>query len=114
MPFVTGERATIERRSAPRLRVSVASWVTSLDGSWFVACTTRDVSPLGVCIHPREPQLLPKSLYYLDMKDRISYESSVRWQDRSAAGLQFVKAYKFSELPSPQVKQLIDKLSGSL
>jgi hypothetical protein len=47
------------------------------------------------------------------MKDRISYECSVQWQDRSAAGLQFMKAYRFSELPSLEVKQLIDKLSSS-
>ena len=112
MPFVTGEKAITERRSAARIRVSVVSWVTSLDGSWFVACTTRDASPLGVYIQPREPQPLPKSVYYLDMKARISYESSVRWQDRSAAGLEFVKAYRFFELPSPEVKQLIDKLSS--
>lgn len=112
MAFVTGEkaRAENERRGAERRRVAFGSWVASLDGSMVLACQTRDASAQGVRVHPKEAHPLPKTLFYLDMKDRIAYEAVVRWQEKSEAGLEFTKAYRFSDIPFPALKKVIENL----
>jgi hypothetical protein len=54
MPFITAEkaRALSEQRSVPRRRVSMGSWIISLDGALVQACQTRDVSAFA-CISRR-------------------------------------------------------------
>ncbi|SRR5579883_1924927 len=112
MAFVTGAKlkADSERRGDVRRRVSIGSWVASLDGSMVMACQTRDASAQGIRIHAKEAQPLPKTLFYLDAKDRIAYEATVRWQERAEAGLEFTKAYRFMDLPSPELKRVIQDL----
>jgi hypothetical protein len=112
MAFITAERTRvlIEQRSAPRRRVSLGSWVISLDGAMVQPCQTRDVSAKGVRVHFKEAQRLPGTLFYLDMKDRIAYEAAVRWQEKSEAGLEFSKAYRFADMPSAELKQIVQDL----
>jgi hypothetical protein len=112
MPFISGEkaRAQSERRSQTRRRVSLGSWVISMDATTVIACQTQDVSAKGVRVRPKEPLTLPKTLFYLDMKDRIAYEAVVRWQEKSEAGLEFIKAYRFSDMPSAELKKLVQDL----
>lgn len=109
MPFITGEKlkAQSERRMHERRRVSTGSWVTSLDGSLLIACQTHDVSASGVRVQPKESLPLPKTVYYLDVKDRIAYEAQVRWQEKGQAGLEFTKAYRFADVPSAEIKNVI-------
>lgn len=76
-----------------------------------VACQTRDASAQGVRIEPKENQILPKTLYYLDVKDRIAYEAQVRWQNKTEAGLEFTKAYRFVDLVSPEMKKVVQTVS---
>ena len=113
MAFITGKtlKALSERRVAERRRVSIGSWVTSLDGSLVLACQTQDASASGVRVQPKETQKLPDTVFYLDMKHRIAYEAIVRWQEKSEAGLEFTKAYRFMELPSPELKKVIQSLT---
>ena len=113
MAFITGERAKAQddRRATERRRVAFGSWVASLDGSMVLACQTRDASAQGVRVHPKEAHPLPKTVFYLDMKDRIAYEAVVRWQEKSEAGLEFTKAYRFSDMPFAGLKKVIENLS---
>jgi hypothetical protein len=112
MAFITAEktRALTEQRSAPRRRVSIGSWVISLDGVLVQPCQTRDVSAKGVRVHFKEAQRLPGTLFYLDMKDRIAYEAAVRWQEKSEAGLEFSKAYRFADMPSEDLKKIVQDI----
>jgi hypothetical protein len=112
MAFITGAKVNVssERRSAERRRVSIGSWIISLDGAMVQACQTRDVSARGVRVHFKEAQRLPGTLFYLDMKDRIAYEAAVRWQEKSEAGLEFSKAYRFADMPSEELKRMVQDL----
>jgi hypothetical protein len=113
MAFITGEKAReSERRTAERRRVSVGSWVISMDGALVTACQTFDVSARGARVQPNHAQLLPKIVFYLDMKDRIAYEAAVRWQNKTEAGLEFNKAWRFADLPEAEMKKLIQTLSS--
>ena len=112
MAFVSGQKLKeSERRTAERRRVCVGSWIVSLDGAMSLACQTFDVSPSGVRVQPNQTQLLPKTVLYLDMKDRIAYEAAVRWQNKTEAGLEFTKAWRFADLPEPEMKKLVQGLS---
>jgi hypothetical protein len=112
MAFITAEktRALSEQRSEPRRRVSIGSWIVSLDGALVQPCQTRDVSARGVCVHLKEAMRLPGTLFYLDVKDRIAYEAAVRWQEKSEAGLEFSKAYRFADMPSAELKKIVQDL----
>jgi hypothetical protein len=113
MAFISGQKLKeSERRSAERRRVCVGSWVISLDGAMALACQTFDVSAHGVRVQPNQTQLLPKTVLYLDMKDRIAYEAAVRWQNKTEAGLEFTKAWRFADLPQPEMKKLIQTLAS--
>ena len=113
MPFITGEKlkALSERRVVERRRVNIGSWVTSLDGAMVLACQTQDASASGVRVQPKETQVLPKTVYYLDVKDRMAYEAVVRWQEKNQAGLEFTKAYRFMDIPSPELKKVIKDIA---
>jgi hypothetical protein len=112
MPFITAEKTRVpsEQRSVPRRRVSMGSWIINLDGALVQACQTRDVSARGVRVHFKEAMRLPGTLFYLDMKDRIAYEAAVRWQEKSEAGLEFSKAYRFADMPSEELKKMVQDL----
>jgi len=112
MAFITAEktRTLTEQRATPRRRVSIGSWVISLDGALVQPCQTRDVSAKGVRVHFKEAQRLPGTLFYLDMKDRIAYEAAVRWQEKAEAGLEFSKAYRFADMPSEELKKMVQDL----
>lgn len=113
MPFISGQKlkAQSERRGHERRRVNIGSWVTSLDGSLVVACQTHDVSASGVRVQPKESQALPKTVYYLDVRDRIAYEAVVRWQEKGQAGLEFTKAYRFADIPSAEIRQVVREVA---
>ena len=64
MAFITGEKAReSERRTSERRRVSVGSWVTSMDGVMVLACQTFDVSARGVRVQPNQTQILPSYIF---------------------------------------------------
>ena len=112
MPFITGAKANAqnERRTEVRRRVSIGSWLASLDGSLVMGCQTQDASARGVRVQPKETQPLPKTVFYLDVKDRIAYEAIVRWQEKAEAGLEFTKAYRFVDMPTPQLQKIAKDL----
>lgn len=113
MAFITGEKlkAQSDRRGGERRRVAIGSWVTSMDGTRVIACQTRDASASGVRIHSKDGQILPASVFYLDVKDRIAYEAIVRWQEKSEAGLEFTKAWRFLDLPSAELKRVVAEIA---
>ena len=76
-----------------------------------LACQTQDVSASGVRVQPKETQKLPSTVFYLDMQHRIAYEAIVRWQEKSQAGLEFIKAYRFTDMPSPELKKVIQDIA---
>jgi hypothetical protein len=113
MAFITGKKVReSERRTSERRRVSVGSWIISMDAAMVLACQTFDASARGVRVQPNQTQLLPKTVFYLDMKDRIAYEAAVRWQNKTEAGLEFTKAWRFADLPEASMKQLVQTLSS--
>jgi hypothetical protein len=98
-----------DRRKQPRQRVLWGARVTHLDGGYSVKCETRNISPSVARIH-LDDNLFPLlvSMYLLDMQNRLAYQGKIIWRKLPEVGLQFLRAYRFDEIPSRGVRQIID------
>ena len=99
----------MERRASPRRRVLWGSKIAHLDGDYCVDCQIRDISATGARILLHDQQSIPKSVYLLDMQNRLAYEASVVWLKAPEFGLQFVKLYRFDELPPAGLRKQIEQ-----
>jgi hypothetical protein len=102
------QKPGVEQRTAERRRVLWGSRIAHLDGSQYLKCLTRDISSAGARVHLDDPHLLPESVYFLDMRNRLVYEALVVWRKAPELGLQFLKAYRFDEAPSAALLRLIE------
>ncbi|MEY4965625.1 MAG: hypothetical protein RL274_1208 [Pseudomonadota bacterium] len=93
------------RRLAERRRVLWGSRIAHLDGSRYTKCETRDISVAGVRIFLEDQQYVCDRLYFLDMRNRLAYEARVIWQKSPEMGLQFLRSYRFDEVPSPELRK---------
>ena len=65
------QRTGAEQRTAERRRVLWGSRIAHLDGSNYLKCQTRDISSAGARVHLDDQHLLPASVYFLDMHNRL-------------------------------------------
>ena len=93
------------RRQVERRKVLWGSRIANLDGSRYIKCETRDISVAGARIHLEDQQHVTDRLYFMDMRNRIAYEARVIWQKVPEMGLQFLRSYRFDEVPSPQLRK---------
>ena len=107
----TEDPAFVERRRTERRPAGWGSWIAHIDGTKEVKCLTLDHSYMGARIQVESQQQVPNSLYYLDLRNRLVYEGVVVWRAGIHAGLQFLKVYRFTEVPVAQLRTVIDSLS---
>jgi hypothetical protein len=50
---------------------------------------------------------IPSPIYFLDMRNRLIYESQVAWRKLPELGLQFRKVYRFADAPSAALTRVI-------
>jgi hypothetical protein len=93
------------RRQVERRKVLWGSRIANLDGSRYTKCETRDISAAGARIQLDDQQYVTDRLYFMDMRNRLAYEARVIWQKAPELGLQFLRSYRFDEVPSPQLRK---------
>ncbi len=99
------ENGLVSRRQTERRKVLWGSRIANLDGSRYTKCETRDISAAGARILLEDQQYVSDQLYFLDMRNRLAYEARLIWQKAPELGLQFVRSYRFDEVPSPQLRK---------
>ena len=102
--------ASPDRRQAERRRVLWGSWITHLDGSNAGKCETRDISVAGVRVHLNDQQHIPSSVYFLDLRNRLIYESVVVWRKKPEVGLKFGQVYRFVDAPNAELARVIETM----
>ena len=107
--FKKTQKAGLERRATARRRVLWGSRIAHLDGNYCVNCQIRDISPTGARILLHDQQLIPRSVYLLDMQNRLAYEALVVWLKAPEFGLQFIKLYRFDEVPLAGLRRQIEQ-----
>src|SRR5471030_2089748 len=98
----------VERRKAVRRRVLWGSRIARLDGSHYLKCQVHDISSTGTRVQLEEEHLLLNEVYFLELKSRLAYEARIVWRTGHELGLQFLKAYRFDEVPSLPLRQQIE------
>ena len=99
----------IERRASPRRRVKLGAWLVTVDGSHVVQCQTRDFSATGVRVALDDERSIPATICFLDLRNRLAYESRVAWRKAPEMGLEFLKVYRFDEVPA-ELKGVIEQV----
>ena len=87
------------------------SWIAHLDGTNAAKCQTKDISVAGARVHLNEQQAIPSSVYFLDLRNRLIYESIVAWRNLPEVGLQFGKVYRFVEAPTSEIARVIKNIT---
>ncbi len=103
-------REMADRRTAPRQRVQWGSWLVTLDGSHCVQCHTRDFSATGARVALEDQRAFTAGVCFLDMRHRLAYESRVAWRQSSEMGLEFLKVYRFADVPSLELRGVIEQV----
>ncbi len=101
------KRNSDERRKAPRRRVLFGSRLASIEGGQYLRCTTRDISSAGARVHIDGQQFSLDRAFYLDLRSQLAYEARVVWNKSPELGLQFIRTYRFDEIPSPAISKHI-------
>lgn len=71
-------------------------------------CTARDFSSTGACVDLEGQQVLDTIVWLLDLQHRLAYEARIVWRRPPHMGLQFLRCYRFDELPSPTIRDMIE------
>jgi hypothetical protein len=95
------------RRQAERRKVLWGSRLASLDGVRYMRCVTRDISSAGARVSIDDQQFQGEEAYFLDLRNRFAYEAKVVWQRPPELGLQFIRGYRFDEVPSDKLRAAI-------
>jgi hypothetical protein len=104
----TQETGLASRRVTQRRRVLWGSRIANLDGSRYIKCETRDISVAGARVYLEDQQYINERLYFMDMRNRLAYEARIIWQKAPEMGLQFLRSYRFDEVPSPALRKHLE------
>lgn len=83
------------------------SRLASLAGDHYLRCTTRDISAAGARVNIQDQTFQGNSAYFLDLRNRFVYEARVVWQKPPELGLEFIRGYRFDEVPSEKLRLAI-------
>ena len=95
------------RRQVERRKVLWGARIASLAGDRYLRCMAKDISCAGARVNIEDQQFMDEGAYFLDLRNRFAYEAKVVWQRPPELGLQFIRGYRFDEVPSDKVRAAI-------
>lgn len=95
------------RRQGERRKVLWGARLASLGGDLYLRCVAKDISCAGVRVNIEDQQFRGERAYFLDLRNRFAYEAKVVWQRPPELGLQFIRGYRFDEVPSEPLRRAI-------
>lgn len=96
----------IQRRGADRKRSLLAGKLTNEDATITVDCTIRDLSATGALIELTAPEMMPKTLRLLQIKDGIVWDAEVAWRRGKRMGLILGDRHDLRDSVAPQLRAL--------
>ena len=95
------------RRQSERRKVLWGSRLASLGGDRYMRCTTKDISAAGARVNIDDQPFQGDRAYFLDLRNRFAYEARVVWQRPPEMGLEFIRGYRFDEMPCEPLRRAI-------
>jgi len=96
------------RRQAARRKVLWGARLANLTGDRYLHCQARDISCAGARVNIEDQTFSDERAYFLDLRNRFAYEARVVWQKPPELGLEFIRGYRFDELPSAPLRRNIE------
>lgn len=96
----------IQRRGADRKRALLAAKLSNEDSSLTIDCTIRDLSATGALVELAAPQLLPKTLRLLVIKEGVVFDTEVAWRRGNRMGLRLGDRHDLRESTDKQLTVL--------
>ena len=96
------------RRQAERRKVLWGARLATLKGDRYMHCMAKDISCAGARVNIEDQQFPEDGAYFLDLRNRFAYEAKVVWRRSPELGLQFIRGYRFDEMPSDTVRAAIE------
>jgi hypothetical protein len=76
-------------RRTQRRRSLLSGKIAYNNGSYTLSCTIRDLSEVGAKVRIPNGQVLPSQVFLIDIREGCAYDSAVKWQGKTEAGLEF-------------------------
>ncbi len=95
------------RRQAERRKVLWGARLANLNGDRYLRCLTKDISSAGARVNIEDQPFQGDRAYFLDLGSRFAYEARVVWQKPPELGLEFIRGYRFDEVPSEKLRLAI-------
>jgi len=93
-----------DKRSGPRRRVLLSDMLVFDGGARTVNCSVRDLSDSGAKIELGGVELLPRSLWLIEMRAGVARECRVTWARGRQLGLEFIAAHDLQSADTPDLQ----------
>ncbi|MBV9550824.1 MAG: PilZ domain-containing protein [Alphaproteobacteria bacterium] len=96
------------RRKVVRRKVLWGARLASLNGERYLHCMATDISCAGARVKIENQHFIASHAYFIDLSNRFAYEARVVWQRPPEMGLEFIRGYRFDEVPSEPLRRAIE------
>ena len=96
----------IELRQAARKKVLLTGKIIWGEGAHILDCSILDVSATGARVVLKTHQIVPETVFLLDMANRMAHEATVVSQRPDGFGLKFLKSQKLADVTAPELRYL--------
>ncbi len=86
-----------DHRQHPRQRTLLSGMVVFDDGARSLGCTIRDLSESGAKIRLPGPEILPGTVWLIEMRSGMAHRCRVSWRTQLEAGLQFEQSHRLDQ-----------------
>ncbi|MES2034773.1 MAG: PilZ domain-containing protein [Pseudomonadota bacterium] len=96
----------VQRRRADRQRSLLAGKLTNEDASITVDCTIRDLSETGALIELAAPEMLPRALRLMQIREGVLWDVEVAWRRGRRMGLILGERHDLRTSVEPELRAL--------
>jgi hypothetical protein len=100
-----------ERRPARRSRALLSGVLVHNDGSHSFRCTIRDMAQGGARITVPQGQMIPRTVYLIDVRARTARQAELVWAGEYLAGLKYLHCIDLTKPLDPALiflKRILD------
>jgi PilZ domain len=90
-----------ERRPKARRRVLLGGYIVHSEGTHSFKTTIRNISDTGARVTVPRGELLPPTLYLIDVRAQAGHEATLMWVKGGEAGLAFKTSFDMNALNNP-------------
>ncbi len=86
-----------DHRRHPRHRTLLSGKVVFDEGARSIDCTIRDTSESGAKIRLPGPEILPRTVWLIELRSGMAHLCRISWRTQLEAGLQFERSHRLDQ-----------------